>query len=214
MLANSTLDMLQLLTADIVDPFLRPEVIDRLAAMLCFNIVQLTGPKCSNLKVRNPEKYHWEPRQVLSMLVGTLLNMGRREEFVKAISRDTRSFSPAVFARAAAILEKHSIRPASDITRFNRLTDRIQKMVESTGKEEEDLGEIPDEFLDPLMFTLMEDPVKIATSGVTVDRSTIVAHLLNDPHDPFNRMPLTMEQVHPDKELYQRILAFKQSKKQ
>lgn len=32
------------------DPFLRPELIDRLAAMLNFNLQQLCGPKCNNFK--------------------------------------------------------------------------------------------------------------------------------------------------------------------
>lgn len=47
------------------------------------------------------------------------------------------------------------------------------------------------------MFTLMRDPVQLPTSHVIVDRSTIVAHLLNDPHDPFNRAPLELDQVIP-----------------
>ena len=34
------------------DPFLRPELIDRLAAMLNFNLQQLCGPKCNNFKGR------------------------------------------------------------------------------------------------------------------------------------------------------------------
>lgn len=51
--------------------------------------------------------------------------------------------------------------------------------------------------VDPLMFTLMEDPVILPSSGTTVDRSTIVAHLLNEATDPFNRQPLSIDQVKP-----------------
>lgn len=36
----------------------------------------------------------------------------------------------------------------------------------------------------------MRDPVRLPTSGVTVDRSTITRHLLSDQSDPFNRIPL------------------------
>lgn len=58
--------------------------------------------------------------------------------------------------------------------------------------EEDDAvyGDIPDEFLDPLMYTLMEDPVLLPTSNTIIDRSTIIQHLLSDQHDPFNRSPL------------------------
>lgn len=43
---------------------------------------------------------------------------------------------------------------------------------------------------DPLMDTLMTDPVQLP-SGNIMDRSIILRHLLNSPTDPFNRQPLT-----------------------
>lgn len=49
------------------------------------------------------------------------------------------------------------------------------------------------------MFTLMEDPVMLPTSKITLDRSTIRSHLLSDPNDPFNRAPLKIEDVIPSK---------------
>lgn len=50
-LARETVDMFHYLTVDIREPFLRPELADRLCAMLNFNLKQLCGPKCKNLKV-------------------------------------------------------------------------------------------------------------------------------------------------------------------
>lgn len=43
--------MFDYLTAEIKEPFLRPELVDRLSSMLNFNLQQLCGPKCKNLKV-------------------------------------------------------------------------------------------------------------------------------------------------------------------
>lgn len=43
--------MLEYLTVEIKEPFLRAELVDRLASMLNFNLQQLCGPKCKNLKV-------------------------------------------------------------------------------------------------------------------------------------------------------------------
>merc|ERR1712227_826358 len=55
-LARETVDMFHYLTQDIQTPFLRPELADRLAAMLDHVLEQLTnGPKCKNSKVKNPE---------------------------------------------------------------------------------------------------------------------------------------------------------------
>ena len=43
----------------------------------------------------------------------------------------------------------------------------------------------------------MRDPVRLPSSGVTVDRTTITRHLLSDQSDPFNRSPLTADQLVP-----------------
>lgn len=45
-LAKETVDMFHYLTVDIKEPFLRPELVGRLATMLNFNLQQLCGPKC------------------------------------------------------------------------------------------------------------------------------------------------------------------------
>ena len=50
---------------------------------------------------------------------------------------------------------------------------------------------------DPLMFTIMRDPVTLPSSRVVIDRSTIKSHLLSDTKDPFNRAPLAIEDVTP-----------------
>ncbi|CAM9955066.1 unnamed protein product, partial [Ectocarpus sp. 12 AP-2014] len=73
---------------------------------------------------------------------------------------------------------------------------------------EASLGEVPDEFLDPVLCHVMRDPVLLPTSGTILDRSTIVQHLLNDSMDPFNRQPLTEDMVEPQTELRERIEEF------
>ena len=47
------------------------------------------------------------------------------------------------------------------------------------------------------MYTLMRDPVTLPSSKVVIDRSTIKAHLLSDTKDPFNRSPLSIDDVVP-----------------
>ena len=53
-LARETVDMFHYLTQDIQTPFLRPELADRLAAMLDHVLEQLTnGPKCKYVFISN-----------------------------------------------------------------------------------------------------------------------------------------------------------------
>ena len=64
-------------------------------------------------------------------------------------------------------------------------------------KKDEDYEDAPDEFIDPMMCELMEDPVLLPTSGNVMDRKHITRHLLSTPNDPFNRQPLTEEMLKP-----------------
>lgn len=65
--------------------------------------------------------------------------------------------------------------------------------------------------IDPLMDTLMEDPVKLP-SGQIMDRSIIRRHLLNSNTDPFNRLPLSEEMLVNATELKERIMEWKAKK--
>jgi ubiquitin conjugation factor E4 B len=137
MLANETVHMLQYLTSEIVEPFLRPEIIDRLAAMLDYNLEILVGPKCTELKVsaffllqhslfpdfgwetkhplicinsptmllsqvRNPEKYHFDPKFLLGQLIDIYIHLFT-PAFVMAVARDGRSYKKEYFLRAIKI---------------------------------------------------------------------------------------------------------------
>jgi len=95
-LARETVDMFHYLTQEIVEPFLRPELADRLAQMLNFNLQQLCGSKCKNLKVRNPEKYTWEPKWLLSHLIDLYLHLDSKA-LAEALANDLRSFSMETF---------------------------------------------------------------------------------------------------------------------
>lgn len=92
-----------------------------------------------------------------------------------------------------------------EITEF---AQKVRQLEQEEKDNQEALVDPPDEFLDPIMSTLMCDPVILPSSHVTVDRTTISRHLLSDQTDPFNRAPLTMDQVQPDEELKAKIQAW------
>ncbi|EFA08149.1 ubiquitin conjugation factor E4 B [Tribolium castaneum] len=209
-LARETVDMFHYLTVDIKEPFLRPELVDRLASMLNFNLQQLCGPKCKNLKVRNPDKYGWEPRRLLSQLVDIYLHLDC-EEFAAALAGDERSFRKDLFDDAAARLERLSIKTPVEIERFKALADKAYHVYQNNQKSDDWMSDAPDEFKDPLMDTLMTDPV-LLPSGQVMDRSVIMRHLLNSSTDPFNRQPLTEDMLQPVNELKERIRIWKSEK--
>ncbi|KAI9843901.1 MAG: hypothetical protein M1837_006055 [Sclerophora amabilis] len=212
-LTNETVAMLKLFTEALAESFTMPEIVQRLADMLDYNLDAMVGPKSSDLKVNEPEQYGFQPKILLSEIVDVYLNLRERSSFVDAVARDGRSYKPANFEKATLILSRHALKAPEELAAWKALGERFKKAKELDDQAEEDLGEIPDEFLDPLMFTFMEDPVVLPTSKVTMDRSTIRSHLLSDPNDPFNRAPLKIEDIVPDTDLKAKIEAFKAESK-
>lgn len=212
-LGTETLSMLNLFTASIPAAFCTPEVVDRLAAMLDYNLDALVGPKCTGLKVRNPEKYHFDPKALLSGIVGIFLNMAGQPTFVSAVAKDGRSYKKENFDRAEGVLARFALRSSTDLEALEKLVAAVERCKAEFDQNEEDLGEIPDEFLDPLMGEIMVDPVILPASRTIIDRGTIKRHLLNDATDPFNRAPLKLEDVIPADDVRAAIQAFRESKK-
>ena len=213
-LSNKTMELFKLFTKEVPNGFVLPEIVDRLAGMLDYNLSILVGPKCSNLKVESPEKYHFEPKKLLSDLCEVYVNLALQKGFVIAVSRDGRSFDISYFQKAEKILTTRTFINNKIIDQLRLFAQKAEENRQSEQTEELELGEVPDEFLDPLMFTLMEDPVILPSSKVSIDRSTIKAHLLSDATDPFNRMPLKLEDVTEDVELKAKIADFKRQKKE
>jgi hypothetical protein len=74
---------------------------------------------------------------------------------------------------------------------------------------DDDLAErAPEEYVDPFVATLMRDPVRLPSSGAVCDRSSIERHLAEEGRDPFNREPLTIEEVEPLPGLREEIAAW------
>lgn len=110
-----------------------------------------------------------------------------------------------------------------EIASFGDLARRVEECKVKLEEVEINYGDIPDEFRgrhyfflemqatfiefcvitsgkyisDPLMDTLMQDPVLLPTSGNIMDRNIIQRHLLNSLSDPFNRQHLTEDMLVP-----------------
>jgi len=211
-LTNETVAMLKLFTEALADAFTMPEIVQRLADMLDYNLDAMVGSKSTNLKVENLQEYNFNPKALLSEIIDVYLNLGEKENFVLAVARDGRSYKPENFASAGNVMRKFVLKAPEELSRWHRLTEKFAKAKQEDEAADADLGDIPEEFLDPLMYTLMEDPVRLPVSKIVIDRSTIRSHLLSDPHDPFNRVPLKIEDVIPATDIKEQIEKLKDEK--
>ncbi|KAK4213002.1 ubiquitin elongating factor core-domain-containing protein [Rhypophila decipiens] len=204
-LVNETVSMMNLFTSTLGEAFTMPEIVTRLAGMLDYNLEILTGPKSRTLKVDNPDKYQFNPRTLLPQIVTLYVNLGFSQTFVEAVAGDGRSYKPELMNNVTEILEKKAMKVGPELEAWKKLTKRFEEAKKELDSLEMDFGDdIPAEFEDPIMGHLMKDPVKLPSRTI-VDRSTIVQHLLSDMKDPFNRQPMTLEDLVPVDELRIRI---------
>lgn len=62
------------------------------------------------------------------------------------------------------------------IVELEGVAEEVSRLATIQQGDEELLSEAPDEFLDPIMSTLMLDPVTLPSSRVNMDRSTIARY--------------------------------------
>ncbi|KAJ2747151.1 Ubiquitin conjugation factor E4 [Coemansia sp. BCRC 34301] len=223
-LAHETVHMLAYLSKLVPRPFQAGEVVDRLASMLNYNLKQLAGPKCSNLRVRDmKERFSFNPRVLLSEITSVYLHLGlvasnasqnhaAVDKFVTAVVNDDRSYSVGLFQEAHSILERRSLKDAHSLDLLLAFAEKC-KGAKVDSKVVDYLESVaPDEYLDPLLASLIMDPVRLPTSGNIMDLSAIKGQLLSDPRDPFNRAPLTIDMLEPMPELKEEIRKWRAQK--
>ncbi|GMH15690.1 hypothetical protein Nepgr_017531 [Nepenthes gracilis] len=209
-LANEDVSMLAFTSEQITAPFLLPEMVERVASMLNYFLLQLVGPQKNSLILKDPEKYEFRPKQLLKQIVNIYVHLTRGDKdnvFPAAISKDGRSYNDQLFSAAAGFLAKIG-EDGKIIQEFVELGAKAKAAASEAMDTEAALGEIPDEFLDPIQYTLMKDPVILPSSRITVDRPVILRHLLSDNTDPFNRSHLSPDMLIPNTELKVRIEEF------
>ncbi|CAG5104449.1 Oidioi.mRNA.OKI2018_I69.chr1.g1259.t1.cds [Oikopleura dioica] len=204
-LATKTLQTFGELTKVIQKPFLKPELADRLVAMLNINLKQLSGAKARELKVENKQKYNWKPEQMLFLLAELYLNL-QSASFIDFVAKEERSYSPELFTEAVQTMTKNASPNGKSLPKVALRHSELQE-------DEEDFEDAPDEYLDPIMGTLMDDPVLLPLSGMVMDRGNIMRHLLNTESDPFNRQPMTAADLQDQPELKAKIEEYRASKK-
>jgi len=213
-LCNKTLKMLGFLStdSDIRGLFLLDELCPRLVNMLLHVLTKLVGAKGMELKVDNPESYNFRPKEMLADLCEIFSSYSDAILFQEHCAKSG-YYTNDLMTKAVKTCAKLKLLKDEKMDLFSSLPDNIEAISKTIEDDEALFMDAPDEFLDPLMCTFMKDPVFLPTSGTIIDRSTITQHLLNDPHDPFNRKELSIDMITPATELKERIVAWIQQKR-
>lgn len=173
-------------------------ILSKIAVMINVYLDRLR--KGSELKVKGSLKdYHFNAKFLLRTIAIIFNRLSANELFLNAIVEDDAHFRRISYEKAIKNLYKHQLLIESEVNLFQGKFHVLCKKAEELKDIEMLLGEIPEKFLDPIMQTLMRDPVRLldknGKNDYIMDRKVIERHLMNNPNNPFNRQPLTVDDV-------------------
>jgi hypothetical protein len=108
-------------------------------------MVVMVGPKMQELKVTDPEKFAFKPKELLAEITQIYINLGDSPEFIRAVADDGRSYSKATFERLVRVLKNRAIMLDNEIKQVLAFLGKVEEAKATI--EIEDEREIPDEFL-------------------------------------------------------------------
>lgn len=175
--------------------FMSEEIVHKFTAMLNHFISDMLGSKRVELIIKDKSKCNWDARRYLDIFISLYCNV-QCETFFDAISKEERYFSQQNIEDIIKCIKEKLINSLNFST-FISIVESSMDIRKRREIEENDWDDVPFEYLDPIMSTIMSDPVLIPQSNIIVDKSVIKRHLLNDTCDPFNRQPLKLEDLIP-----------------
>ena len=171
--------------------------------------------KSSQLNIKNKNDYEFNPSYIMESIIKIFSYFVDYEEFIEFVVSDQRAYKYENFTKAVKLKNDYNKVKVDMETseKFDNLVFKKLKVAEETVKQNAvNFDDAPEEFLDPLTYNIMENPVILPSSKINIDRRTIEDYLLTNPSDPFNRNPLTKEELIPNDELKKKIDEYKINK--
>jgi ubiquitin conjugation factor E4 B len=202
-LSNGMFRLLGFLAPALTHTFTSDMFAQPLADMLNYYIKTLVGPAVQDLRVREPEKYEFRPKELLRDILRIFIACCGSERFQSCVVRDERSYSAEILSRTVGLVFRTNLLPRTEVAALEVIAGTLAKLSESAVDEVGD-EDVPDEFFDPLTAALMSDPVVLPSKNVC-DRRTIKRHLLTQQTDPFTQLPMSEDDLIDDAKLRGKI---------
>ena len=136
------------------------------------------------------------------------------EEFLEFVVSDPRAYKYDNFTKSIKLKNENKVKVDMETSENfdNIVYNKLKKAEELVEQKKINYDDTPEEYLDPLTYGLMENPVILPSSHINIDRRTIEDYLLTNPSDPFNRNPLKKEELIPNDDLKKKIDEYKANK--
>lgn len=166
---------------------------DKFATILGFLLETFMGKDRRELVI-GEDKVYFNAILHLKNIYTILYLLHKNEDFKKAIVAEDRYTKTSYIYKMLDKLHKLHLILTRESEEIQKLCIFIDKE-RAKQKEEEDDEDIPEELLDPIMGSLIKNPIALPNSDTIMERDVIVRHLMNQEENPFTREPLTMKEL-------------------
>ena len=212
-LLNHSLGFMTIICSCLQKYFIKEEKAERLADLMNYCLDEFTA-KSSQLKIKNKNDYEFNPSYIMESIIKIFSYFVNYEEFLEFVVSDPRAYKYDNFTKAIKLKNENKVKVDMETSEnFDNLVyNKLKKAEELVEQKKINYDDAPEEYLDPLTYDLMENPVILPSSHINIDRRTIEDYLLTNPSDPFNRNPLTKEELIPNDNLKKKIDEYKAKK--
>ena len=212
-LLNHSLGFMTIICSCLQKYFIKEEKAERLADLMNYCLDEFTA-KSSQLKIKNKNDYEFNPSYIMESIIKIFSYFVNYEEFLEFVVSDPRAYKYDNFTKAIKLKNENKVKVDMETSENfdNIVYNKLKKAEELVEQKKINYDDAPEEYLDPLTYGLMENPVILPSSHINIDRRTIEDYLLTNPSDPFNRNPLTKEELIPNDDLKKKIDEYKAKK--
>lgn len=181
---------------------------DKLALVLGFKLQTFVSKDGNRLEIHESETI-FKPIDHLKQIFDVVYSLCEKSAFQKAIAQEERFLKTEYLEKMVTILIKNNLILANEHDVIIAFKSKIELMRKPCDEDED----IPDDLLDPIMGSLIENPVLLPNTDTFIDQDVILRHLLTSSDNPFTRDPLSktqLEEYNARPEIQVRIGLFKQ----
>lgn len=88
--------------------------------------------------------------------------------FIAALARDDRSYKASIFYKASDILEGRQLKSQDEIAKLKRLVHKVEDVRQQGVEDEDELGEVPEEFLGEDVISTMNHCMCVSSKSVFI----------------------------------------------
>ena len=170
-------------------------IIDKHNENFCLinDFIDINFTKKNNDKLSMNEIYYLNEILLNKMVFYSILY--NSDKYILYIKNESLYFDNDLFKKISLKIKNNSNKQKniSIIDQYILLLEKIENMKDV--EENKTYENIPDDFLDPIYNTLIENPIILPSSKKIMDYDIIKQHLFYGNFDPFNRDKLTIDMI-------------------